>query len=36
MINRLFLERFSAEEIETLADLLAASRAHHQGACTVS
>ena len=35
-INRLFLERFSAEEIETLATLLRRLPGAHQGACTVS
>ena len=35
VINRLFLERFSAAEIETLAELLRRLPGAHQGACTV-
>lgn len=36
VINRLFLERFSATEIETLAGLLSRLPGAQQGACTVS
>jgi DNA-binding MarR family transcriptional regulator len=36
VINRLFLERFSTDEIETLAVLLRRLPGAHQGACTVS
>jgi DNA-binding MarR family transcriptional regulator len=35
-INRLFLERFSPEEIESLAQLLGRLPGAHAGACTVS
>jgi DNA-binding MarR family transcriptional regulator len=35
-INRLFLERFSPEEIESLAQLRRRLPGAHQGACTVS
>lgn len=35
-IRRLFLERFSADEIEQLAALLSRLPGAHQGACTVS
>jgi len=34
-IQRLFLERYNAEEIETLAALLSRLPGAHQGACTV-
>ena len=35
-IQHLFLERYSAEEIETLATLLSRLPGAHQDACTVS